>query len=115
MIRSVDGVQKCMNIYDVRLEDDYPACGMNWPPDLDDVTPYLAVRPKHSAVLLNCVWMLTFVAFGCRQRSARQWQIRELGRMPTPRWVGDAREALTILDHASPGRHRTDPCLTIRG
>lgn len=34
-----------MNIYDVRLVDDYPACGMNWPPDLADVYPYLRVRP----------------------------------------------------------------------
>lgn len=32
-----------MNIYDVRLVDDYPACGMNWPPDLADVYPYLRV------------------------------------------------------------------------
>ncbi|KAF2461495.1 pheromone-processing carboxypeptidase kex1 [Lineolata rhizophorae] len=31
----------CVNMYDVRLDDDYPSCGMNWPPDLEDVTPYL--------------------------------------------------------------------------
>jgi carboxypeptidase D len=36
-----------MNIYDVRLVDDYPACGMNWPPDLADVYPYLRVRPAY--------------------------------------------------------------------
>jgi len=30
-----------MNIYDVRLVDDWPACGMNWPPDLIDVYSFL--------------------------------------------------------------------------
>jgi hypothetical protein len=34
----------CVNIYDVRLEDTSPACGMNWPPDLANVTTYLGVR-----------------------------------------------------------------------
>lgn len=31
----------CVNIYDVRLSDTFPACGMNWPPDLKYITPYL--------------------------------------------------------------------------
>lgn len=31
----------CVNNYDVRLTDTHPACGMNWPPDLNDITPYL--------------------------------------------------------------------------
>lgn len=53
MVNSVDGEKKCMNIYDVRLEDDYPECGMNWPPDLKAITPYLAVRPQCST-LLHC-------------------------------------------------------------
>lgn len=30
-----------MNVYDVRLVDDWPACGMNWPPDLPDVYTFL--------------------------------------------------------------------------
>lgn len=30
-----------MNVYDVRLTDDWPACGMNWPPDLPDVYTFL--------------------------------------------------------------------------
>lgn len=34
----------CVNNYDVRLTDTHPACGMNWPPDLTDITPYLQVR-----------------------------------------------------------------------
>jgi len=36
-----DGNMQCVNMYDVRLTDTYPSCGMNWPPDLKDVTPYL--------------------------------------------------------------------------
>jgi len=32
-----------MNVYDVRLVDDWPACGMNWPPDLPDVYSFLRV------------------------------------------------------------------------
>lgn len=35
------GDQACYNMYDVRLRDSYPSCGMNWPPDLTGVTPYL--------------------------------------------------------------------------
>lgn len=33
----------CINIYDVRLEDTKPACGMNWPPDIKPITDYLDV------------------------------------------------------------------------
>lgn len=36
-----DGKNQCINMYDVRLRDTYPSCGMNWPPDLTSVTPYL--------------------------------------------------------------------------
>jgi carboxypeptidase D len=32
--------QQCVNMYDIRLRDD-SSCGMNWPPDLANVTPYL--------------------------------------------------------------------------
>lgn len=35
------GKQTCVNMYDVRLTDSWPSCGMNWPPDLEHVTPYL--------------------------------------------------------------------------
>ena len=31
----------CVNMYDVRLRDEYPSCGEAWPPDLEHVTPYL--------------------------------------------------------------------------
>ncbi|KAB5577623.1 Alpha/Beta hydrolase protein [Coniochaeta sp. 2T2.1] len=33
--------RECINMYDIRLTDTYPSCGMNWPPDLVNVTPYL--------------------------------------------------------------------------
>jgi carboxypeptidase D len=36
-----NGKQMCLNMYDVRLTDEYPSCGMAWPPDLEEVTPYL--------------------------------------------------------------------------
>lgn len=32
---------QCINMYDFTLRDSYPSCGMNWPPDLADVTPFL--------------------------------------------------------------------------
>ncbi|TFK55411.1 alpha/beta-hydrolase [Heliocybe sulcata] len=32
---------KCVNVYDVRLTDTVPSCGLNWPADLEYVTPYL--------------------------------------------------------------------------
>ncbi|GAA5961249.1 hypothetical protein JCM3765_002884 [Sporobolomyces pararoseus] len=41
-IQSVNGQNMCVNNYDVRLTDTHPACGMNWPPDLTDLHPYLS-------------------------------------------------------------------------
>jgi carboxypeptidase D len=39
--KTVDKNGRCINMYDTRKDDTYPSCGMNWPPDLKDVTPYL--------------------------------------------------------------------------
>ncbi|ODQ82674.1 hypothetical protein BABINDRAFT_159205 [Babjeviella inositovora NRRL Y-12698] len=36
--------QQCLNMYDMRLKDSYPSCGMNWPPDLTDIYPFLATE-----------------------------------------------------------------------
>ena len=33
----------CLNVYDVRLKDGLPACGMNWPYELKNITSYLRV------------------------------------------------------------------------
>lgn len=43
----------CPNVYDVRLSDTYPACGMNWPPDLTQMTPYLRRKDVHDALHVN--------------------------------------------------------------
>ncbi|CAF0791921.1 unnamed protein product [Rotaria sordida] len=32
---------RCVNVYDVRLDDTWPDCGMNWPSDIKYVTLYL--------------------------------------------------------------------------
>ena len=48
-----DGQEMCYNMYDVRLMDTYPSCGMNWPPDLKDVTPYLRRRDVTDALHID--------------------------------------------------------------
>lgn len=42
-----------MNVYDVRLMDDWTACGMNWPPDLPDVYQFLRVSHCPALQLLE--------------------------------------------------------------
>jgi carboxypeptidase D len=44
---------RCVNMYDVRLLDDYPSCGMAWPPDLTNVTPYLRRTDVVAALHIN--------------------------------------------------------------
>lgn len=41
ILRNTQNNEGCVNMYDVRLRDSYPSCGMNWPPDLAWVKPYL--------------------------------------------------------------------------
>lgn len=43
----------CLNMYDVRLRDSYPSCGMNWPPDLEFVKPYLRRDDVLAALHVN--------------------------------------------------------------
>ncbi|KAI0080868.1 alpha/beta-hydrolase [Panus rudis PR-1116 ss-1] len=51
-VKKVDGQERCLNMYDVRLDDSFPQCGMNWPPDLKDIYTYLqredVVRAFHA-------------------------------------------------------------------
>jgi carboxypeptidase D len=51
IMKNTQNDKGCVNIYDVRLRDEYPSCGMNWPPDLTWVKPYLrrddVVRALH--------------------------------------------------------------------
>ena len=44
---------KCVNMYDIRLVDDYPSCGMSWPSELQYVTPYLRKSEVTAALHLN--------------------------------------------------------------
>ncbi|CAL1700266.1 unnamed protein product [Somion occarium] len=50
--KQINGTKTCMNMYDVRLNDLHPACGMNWPPDVRDINTYLGrqdvVRAFHA-------------------------------------------------------------------
>jgi len=46
----VDGQRYCYNMYDIKLKDTYPSCGMNWPPDLKYVTPYLQRKEVKEAL-----------------------------------------------------------------
>lgn len=41
-VQTVNSQKMCLNMYDVRLVDTYPACGLTWPPDLADISPYLS-------------------------------------------------------------------------
>ncbi|KAA1127015.1 Cell death protease [Puccinia graminis f. sp. tritici] len=41
-VQTVNSQKMCLNMYDVRLVDSYPAYGLTWPPDLADITPYLS-------------------------------------------------------------------------
>jgi carboxypeptidase D len=51
--KSPNGQNECVNMYDVRLKDTYPSCGMNWPPDLTYVTPYLRKTEVTKALHIN--------------------------------------------------------------
>ncbi|KIW21243.1 hypothetical protein PV08_01823 [Exophiala spinifera] len=44
---------KCYNMYDIRLQDHWPSCGMAWPPDLTEVTPYLRRQDVIDALHIN--------------------------------------------------------------
>ncbi|KAK4121362.1 alpha/beta-hydrolase [Parathielavia appendiculata] len=51
--RNNDNRLECYNMYDVRLKDSFPSCGMNWPPDLTHVTPYLRRKDVIQALHVN--------------------------------------------------------------
>lgn len=53
MTKKGNGQDACWNMYDVRLRDTYPACGMNWPPDLTNITPYLRRSDVIQALHIN--------------------------------------------------------------
>lgn len=43
----------CYNMYDIRLQESYPSCGSNWPPDLEYLTPYLRRDDVKKALHIN--------------------------------------------------------------
>ncbi|KAI9039521.1 serine-type carboxypeptidase kexA [Aspergillus affinis] len=51
--QTMDSKNTCFNMYDIRLRDTYPSCGMNWPPDLGDVKPYLQRKDVVEALNIN--------------------------------------------------------------
>lgn len=62
-INRVNDQKMCINIYDIRLEDTSPACGMNWPPEMPQIKDFLGV----SSYLypLQPVLYLCFLETGC--------------------------------------------------
>lgn len=53
LLQTGNGDDACVNMYDVRLRDSYPSCGMNWPPDLEHMTPYLRQSKVIKALHVN--------------------------------------------------------------
>ncbi|RDB19792.1 Pheromone-processing carboxypeptidase KEX1 [Hypsizygus marmoreus] len=51
--KKVKDKDMCLNIYDVRLHDEAPACGMNWPPDIHPITTYLDRKDVVNALHAN--------------------------------------------------------------
>ncbi|KAK0653412.1 Pheromone-processing carboxypeptidase kex1 [Lasiodiplodia hormozganensis] len=51
--RSNDKEHQCLNMYDIRLRDTNEACGMNWPPDLEQLTPYLRREDVKQAIHID--------------------------------------------------------------
>ncbi|GME53438.1 Pheromone processing carboxypeptidase kex1 protein [Neofusicoccum parvum] len=50
---SNDKEHQCLNMYDIRLRDTNEACGMNWPPDLKQLTPYLRREDVKQAIHID--------------------------------------------------------------
>ena len=94
----IDGKEMCMNIYDIRLSDTAPACGMNWPPDLAEVTPYLGVR---SSLFLDYLTVSpSHAAYRSNTRTTCRGQTGSLARMFRTRRLDDAEPQLPVCDHA---------------
>lgn len=52
-VKPGSGDEECINMYDVRLTDSYPSCGMKWPPDLKQMQPYLWKAEVTKALHVN--------------------------------------------------------------
>lgn len=49
----------CYNMYDIRLQDKFDSCGMNWPPDLQSLEPYLRRQDVVQALNINPAKMMS--------------------------------------------------------
>lgn len=49
-LQGSSGLDRCSNMYDLRLTDSYPSCGMNWPPEVHQYTEYLNRRDVQHAL-----------------------------------------------------------------
>lgn len=49
----VDDDQQCLNMYDYRLRDSYPSCGMNWPGDLPNISKFFSTEGVLEALNLD--------------------------------------------------------------
>lgn len=108
----------CINIYDVRLDDENPACGMNWPPEIHDVTEYLGVRSylvPLNFFLLGLLTILRNVATKRCSSSSRNRTSRKLGRMSRGRPPRIPRREDEFFVYHSPTSARKNPGIDFRG
>ncbi|CUS24168.1 LAQU0S14e01728g1_1 [Lachancea quebecensis] len=51
--KKVPSNQQCINMYDLRLKDSYPSCGMNWPEDLPNLGKFFGTEGVLEALHLD--------------------------------------------------------------
>ena len=73
-------ITECVNIYDIRLDDTYPACGSNWPYELANITEYLQVWFWVSDTG-NAQGSSPFAEKGCNDGTPCDGEIHRLGGM----------------------------------
>ena len=108
----VHGTDMCMNVYDIRLMDTAPSCGMNWPPDLKQVTPWLRVRLSTSHVIVSDLFS---TATSGGTSPPRNTQRHGLDRMFRSSGRGDEQCSFSSLDYAPPWYCREDPRVDLCG
>ncbi|KAH9817334.1 putative carboxypeptidase KEX1 precursor [Melampsora americana] len=81
-VQTVNSQKMCLNMYDIRLVDTYPACGMTWPPDLADMKPYLSRKDVKKAFHAD--------------RKTDEW-VECNGRVGSSFWTRSSRPSVTLL------------------
>lgn len=51
--KKVPANEQCINMYDLRLKDSYPSCGMNWPEDLPNLSKFFGTPGVVDALHLD--------------------------------------------------------------